>query len=106
MFRQIFTSAFVIACMSAQGAAINVQSSAVLNAQPIEKPAPVKPIVAKPVKPIVAKPVKVDEVLADKIGEAEAVKDAADNAKERNRLLKDPNFIKFLESLKKGEYRD
>ena len=83
MFRQIFTSAFVIACMSAQGAAINVQSSAVLNAQPIEKPAPVKPIVAKPVK--------VDEVLAEKIGEAEAVEDA----EKANKAFKDdPEFKK------------
>ena len=45
MFRQIFASAFVIACMSAQGAAIHMQASANLNAADVKlvEEAPVKP---------------------------------------------------------------
>ena len=45
MFRQIFASAFVIACMSAQGAAIHMQASANLNAADVKlvEEAPVVP---------------------------------------------------------------
>ena len=55
MFRQIFASAFVIACMSAQGAAIHMQESADLDA------ADVGPVaVGEPVTPGIG-------MLADKL---------------------------------------